>query len=192
MKRENVVFKKRYLVILLFVALIVGITFGYAELRTTLSINGTTTISKVTWNVKFDRQAIKTGSYLNPDPDHDGAARNTIVLTDDDTTLTYNVTLAQPGDYFEFDVYIHNTGTLPAKLESITRGDDDTVIDTAMAKYLSYTETGFPEQGSVLAASGENKITIRVEYKDSVNPEELPGTPQTFKRTVHFNYVQNK
>ena len=192
MKRENVMFKKRYLFIMLFVALVVGITFGYAELKTTLSINGTTTISKVTWGVKFDTLQITQGSYLNPDAQ--SQPQNTVTLSDNDTKLTYNITLSQPGDFYEFKINVHNVGTLKAKLEAIRTGADDTTYTERMQEYLDYQQSGLQAVNSVLNPDGSYTITVRLAYKTDLTPEQLPGEndPTTFKRTIYFDYVQDK
>ena len=42
MKRDSVILRKRNIFIALFLILIVGISFGYARLETTLSITGDT------------------------------------------------------------------------------------------------------------------------------------------------------
>lgn len=192
MKRENVMFKKRYLLVLLFVALIGGISFGYANLRTTLSINGTTTISKVTWSVVFDNLVVTTGSHQAVDSNDQPI--NSVVLSDNDTTLTYNITLDQPGDFYEFKIDVHNTGTLKAKLDAIRRGDDDTELTTRMQQYFNYTETGLQAKDTVLNPDGSYTITIRLDYKADVTPEQLPttGDVTTFKRTIHLDYIQDR
>lgn len=193
MKRENVMFKKRYLFVMLFVALIAGISFGYANLRTTLSINGTTTISKVTWGVVFDNKVITEGSY-DPVDSTTGEKINTVELSDNDTTLTYNITLSQPGDFYEFKINVHNTGTLKAKLDAIRRGDDDTELSPRMAQYFSYTEDGLQAKDTVLNPDGSYTITIRLSYLSTVTPEQLPTSSDvtTFKRTIHLDYIQDK
>ena len=190
MKRENVMFKKRYLIVMLFIALIVGISFGYANLTTTLSINGTTTISKVTWGVVFDNLVVTPNSHEPDDPN----VHNTVVISDDKTTLTYNITLDRPSDFYEFSVNVHNTGTLKAKLDSIERGADDTVLTARMQEYFDYHETGLQAKDSVLNPDGSYTITIRLDYKSSVDAENLPTASDvtTFKRTIHLNYVQDK
>ena len=191
MKRENVMFKKRYLLVLLFVALIGGISFGYASLKTTLSINGTTTISKVTWGVVFDNLRITDDSQSNI---VNGVDQNRPVISNDGTTLTYNISLTEPGKFYEFKVDVHNVGTLKAKLEEIHRGTDDTVLTERMAQYFDYRETGLQAKNSVLNPDGSYTITIRLEYKDVDNAEHLPGPNDTttFKRTITLDYVQDR
>lgn len=198
MKRENVMFKKRYLFIALFVALIVGISFGYAQLQTTLTINGTTTISKVTWGVEFENVQVTSGSFLNPDANNSNAAQNVVTLSNNNTTLTYDVSLLEPGQYFEFSVDVHNKGTIDAKLQSLTRGNDDTPFEGRITDYFNYTETGLKAVDSVLKANDTNSnddmytLTFKVEYKSDVTASQLPGTgdPTSFKRTITMNYVQ--
>ena len=192
MRRDSSNFKKSYLFLALFIVLITGVTFGYAALSTTLSINGSTTISRVTWSVVFDNIQVTDGSFLNPDSSSN--PQNVPVLSDGNTTLTYDISLNEPGQFYEFTVDVHNTGTLKAKLESIRRGDDDTEYDTALQKYFSYTETGFKDVNTVLNPSDSYTLRFRMEYRSDINPEDLPsaGSVTTFKRTIHLDYVQDR
>lgn len=177
--------KKRFLLIGLFVLLIAGITFGYARLETTLTINGDTKISKVSWLVHFKNVQVTDGSFLN-----DGANTATIVQNDD-TTLTYTVTLKEPGQFYEFLVDIVNDGTIDAKLASIDSTSSDPDINNK--PFITYQETNFPVANSVLSPGAANKktIKIRVEFPFDIRPVDLPTEDYTFTKTIHFNYVQN-
>ena len=186
MKRESVIVKKRFLLVALFLLLVAGITFGYARLETTLTINGDTKISKVSWLVHFKNIQVTNGSYTN-----DGA--NSVSLaTNDDTTLTYTVTLKQPGDFYEFTVDIVNDGTIDAKLDSITSETNDP--DVASKPFITYEEANFPTVDSILTPgnAGKRTIRIRVEFPYDIRPVDLPTSDYTFTKTIHFNYVQNR
>ncbi len=188
MRRENVTFNKRFLFIALFIALIAGISFGYAELKTTLSINGDTKIAKVGWNVHFKNIVVTNGSFLNPDTN--GTNGNTAVIdSTDDTKVTFNVTLNQPGQFFEFSVDVVNDGTLVAKLDDIRETGDD----VSAVPYVTYTVTGLPAEGSTLAPGEANKktITIRVEFPDDIEAEDLPTSDFTFTKSIELDYIQD-
>ena len=196
MRRENVVFKKRFLLIALFVALIAGISFGFAYLQTTLTINGSTTIKKVGWLVHFKNLSIDADSYTNPDANNNNAAQNYARIVENDTKVEFGVTLKQPGDFYEFEFDIANDGTLDAKLKTLTQtgtgiAPDDTDVDNLA--YFSYSITGIPAQGSVLAPGSANyeHVVIRVEYPADIDPEDLPGEDFTFERTIVLNYEQD-
>ena len=191
MNRESVLAKKRVLLIGFIALIIAGITFGYAQLQTTLTITGETKISKVNWLVHFKNTTITDGSFLNKATE-DGPARNTVVLSNNDTTLTYNVTLNQPGDFFEFKTYIANDGTIDAKLESLTQVPTDPNVGSK--PYITYTKSGLPSVNSVLHPGSASYIpvTIRFEYPLDITPEELPTADYTFSETITLGYVQNR
>ena len=48
--------------LVLLIVLTVGFSVGYAYLNTTLTINGTSTVQKNTWDTHFDNIKIKEGS----------------------------------------------------------------------------------------------------------------------------------
>lgn len=179
MRREKRFFSKKFLLIGLFILLIAGISIGYAALQTTLSINGTTKINKVGWDIHFENIQVVEDSVNN------GSA---IINANDSTEVTYNVTLSEPGDFYEFSVDIKNAGTLPARLASITNPgltDEEDV-------YANYTVTGLPAVDSVLEAGASKTITIRVEFDYDINPEDLPTEDKILTKTIKLNYVQNK
>ena len=190
MKRENVVFKKRYLFIALFIALIAGISFGYAELKTTLSINGDAKISRVGWNVHFKNLAITNGSYLNPDATTSEPGNTAVIDTTDDTKITFNVTLKEPGQFFEFGFDIANDGTLVALLDDLTEDGDD----VPTLPYVTYTVTGMPAENSTLdpGAANYQHVVIRVEFPFDIDAEDLPSADFTFSKSYELDYVQNR
>jgi hypothetical protein len=190
MNRESVMAKKRVLLIGLIALIIAGITFGYAQLQTTLTITGETKISKVNWLVHFKNTTITDGSFMNLNSSN--VAQNKVELSNNDTTLTYSVTLNQPGDFFEFKTYIANDGTIDAKLESLTQVPTDANVGSK--PYITYTKTGLPAVNSVLQPGASNYIpvTIRFEYPLDITPEELPTADYTFSETITLGYVQNR
>jgi len=179
MRRKEKSTGKKFLLIGLFVFLIAGLSIGYAALQTTLTINGTTTISKVGWDIHFEDIVETEGSEEN------GTA---VISNDDSTEITYNVTLAAPGDFYEFTVNVKNAGTLDAKLASV----ENPQLTDEEAVYAIYTVEGIPAKDSVLAADDFYQVKIRVEYDPDINPDELPTEEKTLSKTIKLNYVQNR
>lgn len=182
MKRDSVILRKRNIFIALFLLLIVGISFGYARLETTLSITGDTKISKVGWLVHFKNIQVTEGSYQN------NGANSAVIVDSDDTKVTYTVTLAQPGDFYEFTVDIVNDGTLDAKLNARR----ETGTDVTDVPFVEYSVDGLPALDSILKPGADNKKTvrIRVDYPEDINPTDLPAEDFTFTKTIELDYVQ--
>ena len=97
---------RKYLLIA--VALIFVISIGYAALSTTLQINGTANIASNSWDVHFANLQTTTGS-VTPTTAPTISGTNT-------TELTWAVSLAEPGDFYEFTVDAVNGGTINAKI----------------------------------------------------------------------------
>lgn len=186
MKRESVLIKKRFVLVALFLLLVAGITFGYAKLETTLTITGDTKISKVSWLVHFKNVQVTEGSFTN-------SGANTVTIdANDDTKITYTITLKEPGDFYEFTADIVNDGTIDAKLDSIVGEASDADINSK--PFITYQEYNFPSKDSILKPGDANKKTvkIRVEFPFNISPVDLPTEDYTFTKTITMNYVQNR
>ena len=81
---------------------------GYAYLTTNLSIDGTSSIKGSKWDVHFENVQVKEGSVETEEP-----------VISDDTTVSFNATLENPGDFYEFTVDVVNEGTLDARISSV-------------------------------------------------------------------------
>lgn len=182
MRRKSNNSKKSYLYVGLFLLLIAGISMGYAALKTTLSINGTAKISKVAWDIHFANATPKDGSVTPGEGD-----TGIVIDSSDNTHASWAVTLAKPGDKYEFTIDVVNGGSLDAKLEKITKTD----LTEEQKKFATYEITGEKEPNSVLAANGSYTLTFKVEFKSDVDPEDLPKTPQQITLDYKLDYVQN-
>ena len=158
------------------VLLIMLISVGFAELRTTLNINGTATAKGNTWNVHFINVANKKGVTAKAEPTISG------------TTLTYSVDLVKPGDYYEFTVDVENTGSIAAKLSAAPTitGNSDYITHT-----VTYADgTAISANDELAATNGKKTVKVRVEYNSTLTQATLPTTDQATTFTVALNYVQ--
>ena len=169
MRRKNSSMGKRILLVALFVAVLGGISFGYAQLKETLTINGNAKIKSVSWNVNL--QNLQLSSNSNQVVDSSNLVRiHTSNTTKEEVTyttsndnliasvtktgtpggleLTFDVTLTEPGQQFGFSFDIENDGTLDAILKSIK--EDDTTITTGSVtnSIVHYVNEGTAEQGT--------------------------------------------
>ena len=189
--------KKNQISVLLLILL--GISIGFAALATTLKINGSTTITKNTWNIYWD----------NID-NQDGVTPTTSEIVDEDAThknniVNFAVTFDKPGDYYEFTVDAVNAGTLDAEILSIEKKYNDTLIPetgtSPVPSYLKYEVTY--ADGSAIAIG--NKLAkaqdltsnppvyttktykIRVEYdKDAVTKADINNQVGNVTHTFSF------
>lgn len=175
--------KKKVLSVLVLLLLVLGITIGYAVLSQTLTINGTSKISVTTWNVHFENVQVTTGSVT--------ATTAPTATGTETTSLTYEVTLAKPGDFYEFTVDVKNGGGIDAKLAS---APTITGPSTAQEVYTNYSFTNSDGSavtaGTTLAAGASKKYKVRVEYDPNIEANQLPTAAQTITLTASMNWEQ--
>ena len=168
--------------IVIAVVLLLTISIGYAALSTTLSINGTANIASSSWLVYFTNVEIKAGSVTaEVAPSTSGTST---------TTLTWGVTMDTPGQFYEYKVDVKNDGTIDSMIGTLS----NTSLTTNQAKYLDYKVTYSDgaeiEQYDKLDAGETVKLKVRLEFKKTVNPEDLPEEGTSISLTYTSNYVQ--
>lgn len=173
------------IIAILAVALLI-MSVGYAGYTEQLQMTGTVKVKPATWKVQF-----KDGSYSE--------AAGSVAATAhtlDATTMTYSVTLEKPGDVYEFNTVIENTGTFDANLTAVTM----TELNEAQSKYLTYEITygsrTFTESETGLNISLPKNNTapvtvkVKVAYTLPADEAELPQTEQTITLQATFDYEQ--
>ncbi len=174
--------KKRQLYRLLFLFLLC-MTIGYAALISDLSINGIAEIANSSWDIHFENIQVKDGS-ITPD-----SAAN----IDTDTSVSYEVTLSQPGDFYEFNVDVVNEGTIDAMISTVSSKMNNVEITTLPA-YLEYSVTYEDDiaiaPNQLLAAGTSETYKVRIAFKTDINPEDLPQTDETLDLLFTVTYVQ--
>ena len=188
MRRNNNTLLIAFLLILL-----MGI--GYAILSSTLNINGITNISATSWDVHFENVAATSESNTTPTVAPSAPATSKV------TTLTYEVTLNNPGDIYEFTVDVTNDGTIDAMIDSVDSkikigsGSWQTVSNSTIPDYLLYDviySNGMPiKQANSLKAGESKELLVHAEYKKDVTEEQLAeASNKTISFKVTINYKQ--
>ena len=77
-------------------------------LSDTLNINGTSKIKNATWKVHFTN--VSSGSTGSVSP------IQAPVISSDELSVSYQVNLDKPGDFYEFTATVKNDGSVDAKL----------------------------------------------------------------------------
>ncbi len=172
--------KKSLYGILIVLFLFLGL--GYAALTTNLSINGISHVDSASWNVYWDNVQVTSESVEAPTP----------TITNQ-TTVSYEITLSQPGDFYEFTVDAVNTGTIDAMIDTVDSKLNGSVITTLpsyLYYYVSYDNYARIHPKQYLKANTTETIKIRVEFRTDINANDLPETDQTLTFTFGINYVQ--
>ncbi len=173
------------------ILLLLCIGLGYAFLTQDLTINGIGKLKPNSWDIHFEDLT------LNP---------NNVVLANDDvaatvdsitrTSITYTVTLNEPGDFYEFEVAVVNSGTLDAMIGTITNKLNGNEISTtnSLPTYLSYTVTysdGMPiALNQLLEAGNSETIKVRLAFKKDIDSSDLPAGGATNTFSFGLSYIQ--
>lgn len=182
LRDRNKLPKNKKIVILCFVLMF--ITIGFAALSATLGIISQTKIAKMSWNVHFEDLEVARGSVTPVTP-----------ATINDTTKTeinFGVDFTIPGQYYEFDVDVVNSGTINAKLSSITLSG----ITDEQLRYLRYSlkyaDGKEIKENDALPSGERDRIRVRLEVRTDINIEDLPTAEASLTPKLEVVYVQDR
>ena len=176
---------------ILFIVLIICITIGYAAIRSGLNINGTTHVKNATWDVHFENYQVTTNSTVTP------TTSPSTPSGEKPTTVSYEVTLNEPGDIYEFTLDVVNSGTLDVMIESFSSKLNNVEIDNnnPIPEYLEYSvkyNDGVSlKNKQELVHNTTEKVKLRVKYRDDITTSALPITVQDLSFSFTITYVQD-
>ena len=156
-KRKHKLKPEHFLIGTIVVSVFLMLGIGYALLSQTLQINGTANITSK-WKILFTSAEEK--EMVN--------ATTQLKEITDDTTLTLNVELTQPGATATYDVVVANQGDLDAVLSKIEGVEETNSSDPLPIKvHLENIKEGDP-----LLKSEEKTFQVIVEWDASVDFNE--------------------
>ena len=153
-------------------AVVVLASVAYAAFSQSLQINGTGTATG-DWSVEITgiTNTSSTGTT------------EAVVPSFTATTASFSTNLQYPGATATYNVVIENTGTIPAKLSTLT---DLTTLNASAPAYITYSVSGVAVNDT-LPAGGTATAVVTVTWDAAAT-----GTSGATKNaTIDFNYVQN-
>ena len=167
---------KRYFAVIILLLLVMGISIGYSILSSSLNINGTSTIKNSTWEISIGDGDIEcpTGDIctINPnDPESlvpDEAGPNGAVIWLDGNTVYFKHLLVKPGDVFTFTTKYTNTGSINAKVASVTTSSLNATAQNFMTYNVTYADGSAVAAGDVLNAGASATFKGTVAYRSDV------------------------
>lgn len=167
-------------------------SIGFAAYSQMLNINGVATIGTTAnkWSVHLNPNSYQLGEG--------SVEENSKSISDN--SISYDITLEKPGDYYLFQIDAVNDGQLNAVLDSIQMSE----LTAQQADYVKYTvsydDIKFSSSADKLnialpSATGVNRkvVTVRVDYDITDEHKVLPLTePLELKLFASFNYSQSK
>lgn len=188
---------------------VVSLGIAFAAFSSTLTINGTATISASSWDIHFSdaSNGSTTGGTVTPSLSN-SLASATATSTSTKATLTgsdftWGATFKSPGDKVQYHFYVTNQGDYNAVLSSInepqvtcTKGES--TAETAYCHYISYTVSydAGGEQPVKANDTLDAKQTLDIYVTASLGDYSATLTPPTETITVNpttvtLVYTQN-
>lgn len=141
------------------IILVLFISIGFAYLSSVLNINSNITFMPQSFSVYFDNVVINENSSNLDEP----------TLSNEDKTVSFQTTINEPSDFYEFTFDIVNDGTMDAAISEVLKSG----LTTEQEQYLSYTARYYGDReikvDDILHAGYKEKIIVRVEYKYDVD-----------------------
>ena len=176
--------QKKYNMILFLIILLLGLGLGYAALSANLEIDGITNLTKTTWDIHFDHIQ-ETSGGVTPN--------STTSINAAGDTVSFNITLSAPGDFYEFTVDAVNAGTVDGMIESFSstlNGGSISNLPDCLEYSATYSDGVAIASNHLLEAGNTETYKIRVEFKMDIQEEDLPTSNQTLSFTFSVNHVQ--
>ena len=141
-----------------------------------------TPIDKPEWKIIFDNVVMDSGSII---------PITSPTLDSKKTSVSYEVDLSAPGEYFAFDVDMVNKGTIDAKIYDIIEQG----LTSRQKRYLDYTikykNGNNISRGDILLAGQRKTVNVWLKFKDDLTKEDLPNTDEILKLKYQVVYVEN-
>ncbi len=168
--------KRRIIVYALAIALAVT-TVAYAVVQTTLNVSGTIIKKGAALDIYFAN--LKTPSFS-------GNGKSTSA-TLSSTNIEFTIELSEPLDSVTYYFDVVNSGTINAKLDSITYSGVTTASNKNIGTTFTYSDGTEIKEGDFLAAGVTRNLKLKIEYKD-VN--YIYSTDNKFTIKVTLVYMQ--
>ena len=163
------------------VVAVLGLTVAFAALSQQLTIEGTATVSRASWDVHFDNLSLlaKTGGASA------GEITDGLGIQGGTTIKLPAITLTKPGDTVSYNVDVVNGGSIDAKVTAIpacTRTITATSVDSAKNE----ADKQMVESNFVCKLTYYDSET-RTETEVSSNDPLLVGNTKKMKITVGYS-----
>ena len=170
--------KKKYGLLIIVTLLLISV--GYALINTTLKLNGSSKIKKARWDIYFDKV------------EHESGVTSTETKIDDKkTTVSFDIDLEKPGDYYQFNVDTVNDGTIDAIIDSTELTGLTNTTKEIIDYDVTYSDGSSVNKCDTLNSGDRKTLLVKVKYFDDVKEEELLENNENLKLKFKINYVQN-
>lgn len=173
---------KKVFGVVILLLLVLSITVGYSTLSSTLKINGVSKITNATWDLHFANINVTDGSVT--------ATKVPTIPASDELTLSYEVNLAIPGDYYEFTVDVVNDGSIDVELESLPRVSGAEGTESFVSYTVTYGDGSAPKVKDKINSGASQTYKVRVEFLKDIEISDLPESVKSLNLKAEFDYIQ--
>lgn len=152
-------------------------TVAYAVMQTTLNVSGTVVKKGASLDIYFAN--LKTPSLV-------GNGKSTSA-TLSSTNIEFTIELSEPLDSVTYYFDVVNSGTINAKLDSITYSGVTTASNKNIGTTFTYSDGTEIKEGDFLAAGVTRNLKLKIEYKDV---DYIYSTDNKFTIKVTLVYMQ--
>ena len=170
-----------YLVLCIVVVSIFTLSIAYAAMETVLEIHGNSEVIASNWDIHLENVKVKSGSVSANAPQISGTS-----------SLSFDVELNTPGEFYEFTVDVVNDGSIDAMIDSVVKTPE---LTSEQAKYIKYEITY--ENGESISAKQTLKkgtstpIKVKLEYRKDISVSDLPSSATELSLKLTLVYVQS-
>ena len=184
MKRVSFNIKNRKtlsLVLCLVLVSVFTLTIAYAALNAILTISGNAEVIASDWNIYLANPKVTNGSVSDELP-----------VISNNSTLSFNVELNLPGDFYEFTVDVINDGTIDAMIDSVSVLPRLSVEQSRyLIREVTYANGENISSKQLLEKKTKTSIKVRIEYKKDIGANVLPFRDSVINFEVSLLYVQS-
>jgi len=173
--------KVLYLFIGIVIVSVFALSIAYAALSTVLEISGNAQVNSASWDIRLKNVNVKEGSVSANSPQISGSS-----------TLSFDVDLDMPGDFYEFTVDVVNDGSIDAMIDSVVKTPE---LTSEQAKYIKY-EVSYANGESIntkqtIKSKTKTPIKVRIEYRNDLSASDLPSSATELSLKLTLVYVQS-
>lgn len=150
---------------------------GYSTLNSSFGMEGALTTSANTWDIHFE----------NLQYAEDNVTASPVTITNN-STLSFDVTLTNPGDKYEFTFDIENEGNLDALIHEIEMPNLTDVQKKYLIYSLTYDDGTEIHEGDLLKPSEVKTVRVFIQYKNLRYEESYPENDIYLSLTMAINY----
>ncbi len=166
--------KTLYLVLAIAMVSIFTLSIAYAAMSAVLEIHGNSEVVASNWEVYFDSPV-----------ENVGGANYDWIPGSKSKTLSFNVTLNNPGDKLKFTIDVVNGGSIDAVIESIVKLPELTSDQAKYIKYeITYVDGTSISESQYLAVGSRKKVQVEVAYRNDISVNDLPTSATTLNLSI--------